>query len=94
VSAEIEIEALGDRRYAVTVRRGGAISRHEVTVPASLSNTLGVGPGDDERLVRGSFEFLLAREEPSSILERFDLDVISRYFPEYLATIGSVVRSA
>jgi hypothetical protein len=33
--------------------------------------------------VRRSFEFLLEREPKESILARFDLSVISRYFPEY-----------
>ena len=36
-----------------------------------------------EELVRRSFEFLLEREPKESILSRFDLTVISRYFPEY-----------
>jgi hypothetical protein len=36
-----------------------------------------------EDLVRRSFEFLLEREPPQSILRRFDLAVIQRYFPEY-----------
>jgi hypothetical protein len=34
-------------------------------------------------LVRRSFEFLLEREPPESILSTFDLAVIQRYFPEY-----------
>lgn len=38
---------------------------------------------DDEGLVRESFVFLLEREPPTSILKKFDLSVISRYFPEY-----------
>ncbi|MFQ6117921.1 MAG: hypothetical protein ACE5LQ_06610, partial [Candidatus Bipolaricaulia bacterium] len=39
-----------------------------------------VGP---ERLVEQSFRFLLEREPKEAILKRFDLTVISRYFPEY-----------
>ncbi len=34
-------------------------------------------------LVRRSFEFLLEREPKESILRRFDLRDIGRYFPEY-----------
>jgi hypothetical protein len=34
-------------------------------------------------VVRESFEFLLEREPASSILARFSLTDISRYFPEY-----------
>jgi hypothetical protein len=33
--------------------------------------------------VRESFVFLLQREPPSSIMGKFSLDVIARYFPEY-----------
>jgi hypothetical protein len=36
-----------------------------------------------EDLVARSFEFLLQREPPGSILSTFDLSVIQRYFPEY-----------
>jgi hypothetical protein len=33
--------------------------------------------------VRASFEYLLAREPAGSILPRFDLGIIERYFPEW-----------
>ena len=33
--------------------------------------------------MRRSFEFLLEREAKESILSRFDLPLIGRYFPEY-----------
>ena len=39
-----------------------------------------VEPGD---LVKKSFEFLLNREPKESILKKFNLRVISGYFPEY-----------
>jgi hypothetical protein len=38
--------------------------------------------------VRRSFDFLLEREPPSSILRTFDLAVIGRYFPEYGAEMS------
>lgn len=43
----------------------------------------GDGQPEVEDLVRRSFEFLLEREPPESILGSFDLSVIGRYFPEY-----------
>jgi hypothetical protein len=43
----------------------------------------GTAKEDVEDLVRRSFDFLLEREPPSSILGTFDLSVIERYFPEY-----------
>ena len=38
---------------------------------------------EPEKLVRKSFEFLLAREPKESVLRSFNLKVISNYFPEY-----------
>jgi hypothetical protein len=80
----------------VTCRRAGAGWICDVTVggsPAPTTHAVAVSdddlaylapdasdPGD---LVRRSFAFLLAREPGTSILARFDLPVIGRYFPEY-----------
>lgn len=69
----------------VAVEREGERSRHTVSV--SESDLRRWGRGQDEAavedLVRRSFDFLLEREPPSSILRRFDLSVIERYFPDY-----------
>lgn len=49
----------------------------------------GSGEGAEavQELVRRSFDFLLEREPPESILRTFDLAVIERYFPEYDSAI-------
>lgn len=66
---EVVVEDAGERtRYTVTVTR------------LDLERW---GHGDVEDLVRRSFDFLLQREPPSSILKRFELAEIMRYFPEY-----------
>jgi hypothetical protein len=69
----------------VAVEHEGERSRHSVSVSESDLRRWGRGQGDEavEDLVRRSFDFLLEREPPSSILPRFDLSVIQRYFPEY-----------
>jgi len=77
----------GANRYAVTVHSAGAKTVHQVAIPPRLLEDLALGPGDETRLVYASFEFLLEREPPSSILRSFDLDVIGRYFPEYTETM-------
>lgn len=80
--AEIEISALGGRDFQVDVRDGGQQTTHRVSVPEQLSGV--EVPGDSlERAVRASFQFLLERESPSSILRQFSLSDISTYFPEY-----------
>jgi len=82
--AEITVTPTGPRTYTVTVDDGGHGTTHEVTVPAALADELGVGPDDEARLVESSFAFLLEREPATSILGRFELDVIERYFPGYI----------
>jgi hypothetical protein len=81
--AEISISPGGDREFEVRVRDGSAETTHHVTVPARIGD--GIDPDEHglETVVRESFEFLLEREPASSILGRFSLADISRYFPEY-----------
>lgn len=70
----------------VGVSSEGRSTLHTVAVsPGDLRRWGGGGAAehDVEDLVRRSFEFLLEREPAASILERFDLAVIQRYFPEY-----------
>lgn len=64
----------------IAVTRAAAGQFHVVVDGAHSYDVTGT---DDERLVHESFVFLLEREPPSSILKRFSLDVIGRYFPEY-----------
>jgi hypothetical protein len=45
------------------------------------------GATDPTDLVHRSLEFLLAREPKESILGRFELPVIGRYYPEYESEI-------
>jgi hypothetical protein len=67
----------------VTVGGPGAATVHEVSVAAEDLARLAPGDADPSDLVARSFAFLLAREPKTSILRRFDLPVIARYFPEY-----------
>lgn len=73
--------------FEVTVTRGGGATRHAVTLAEADFRRLAGGKGTPEELVRRSFEFLLAREPKESILARFDLPLIGRYFPEYESEI-------
>jgi len=63
----------------------GSKTHHVVTVTKEDLDRWsgGAGQKDAEDLVARSFEFLLEREPATSILHRFDLSVIQRYFPEY-----------
>jgi hypothetical protein len=78
----------GGWRCTVIVDDGrGAPTSHDVTVPAVDLARLAPGSADPTDLVHRSFAFLLDREPKESILRRFDLPLIGRYFPEYERTI-------
>jgi hypothetical protein len=72
----------------VTVTEGASSTRHEVAVASADLARLAPGSTAPDDLVHRSFAFLLAREAKESILRRFELPVIGRYFPEYERTIG------
>lgn len=72
-----------DGNFAVKVRGARSETSHVVSVPSGFGEALGAGHVPGEELVRASFAFLLDREPASSVLPRFSLDIISRYFPEY-----------
>jgi hypothetical protein len=67
----------------VTVSGRGTATAHDVAVAAADLARLAPGVATPDDLVRRSFAFLLAREPKESILRRFDLTVIGRYFPEW-----------
>lgn len=72
-----------DGTFAVKVRGGKSETSHVVSVPSGLASTLAATGVPEEELVRASFVFLLDREPASSILTKFSLGTIARYFPEY-----------
>ena len=68
--------------FDVEVADAGGKSRHRVTLMrADWARLSGGRP--PERLVEAAFRFLIDREPKESILARFDLSVIARYFPEF-----------
>jgi hypothetical protein len=90
----VEIDP-GSWTCAVRVRDDRSATDHEVLVdeidlPAALD---GAETPDVERLVRATFEFLLEREPKESILRRFELPVVGRYFAEYPEDIARRVRA-
>lgn len=72
---------------AVEVAEQGRSTHHQVTVSAAELERYAPGAGDPTDLVERSFAFLLEREPKESILGRFAISVIGRYFPDYEGTI-------
>jgi hypothetical protein len=65
----------------VTDSRGG--TSHTVTMSESTFQDLTAGKVSPEECIEAAFRFLLDREPKESILSRFDITVISTYFPSF-----------
>jgi hypothetical protein len=88
VGGEVKIEVRrtgeGDPlEFEVVVHEGGGESRHHVTMTSDACERLAKGAHTPERCIEAAFQFLLDREPKESILQRFDIAVIARYFPEF-----------
>jgi hypothetical protein len=83
--SEVDVRSAGDDEYVVTVTEGERATTHVVTGVDGDAASRGVAPVD---LVAASFRFLLDREPKEAILSRFELAVISRYFPEYPGSVA------
>jgi hypothetical protein len=73
--------------FEVEVREGGGRTRHRVTMSQATYERL-AGGSSPEAFIEAAFAFLLDREPKESILSRFDVTVIARYFPEFEREIG------
>lgn len=62
-------------------------TEHVVSVSAAELAAYAPGAAEPTHLVSASFAFLLEREPRESILRRFSLSTIERYFPDYRADI-------
>jgi hypothetical protein len=85
-NVQIEIVKQDSETFQVTVR-AKRTTVHTLTLRHNDYQRLTAGNVTPEKLIEKSFEFLLERESNTSILCRFDLPVIGRYFPEYEKTI-------
>ncbi len=69
--------------FEVIVREAEGETRHEVTMSRATYERLTAGEHTAERCIEAAFRFLLDREPKESILRRFDVTVIARYFPKF-----------
>ena len=69
--------------FEVVVREGKGETRHLVTMSQEMRERLTAGKHTPEHCVEAAFRFLLDREPKESILRRFDVTAILRYFPEF-----------
>ncbi len=69
--------------FTVEVTKNNTRTVHEVILDNDYWDLLCKKHISKVELIKKSFEFLLQRESNTSILSRFDLQIISHYFPEY-----------
>jgi hypothetical protein len=82
----VDMRQLGEGdplEFEVVVCEGGGESHHLVTMTSNACGRLAKGACTPEICVEAAFRFLLDREPKESILPRFEVTVISRYFPEF-----------
>jgi hypothetical protein len=78
--------------FEVAVRDGNE-TRHQVTMSRETFTRLASGNHTPERCIEAAFRFLLDREGKESILRRFDVSVIARYFPGFERELPSYLRA-
>jgi hypothetical protein len=83
MAAKIEVEHAGPDEFRVRVIENRSETSHLVTVRQADYERIAARKVEPAELVRRSFEFLLENEPKESILARFDLSVIGRYFPAF-----------
>ena len=76
--------------FHVTVSNGTS-TVHNVKLTRDYYNHLSLPNLKPEKLVESSFIFLLEREPKEMILRNFDIQIISRYFPEYERRLSEYV---
>ena len=79
----ISIKKRTDDVFVVTVVEG-ITTTHTVTVTDQSLTDLTGNNVTKTQLLEFSFNFLLDREPNTSILSSFDINVISKYFPDYI----------
>ncbi len=83
---ELLITELSKDKFEITVK-ADQLTKHIVSVTDQMLLNLTNNKTSKEELLNFSFNFLLEREANTSILSKFDIIVISKYFPEYISKV-------
>tara|TARA_Y100000814_G_C12067295_1_gene311750 strand:- start:36 stop:311 length:276 start_codon:yes stop_codon:yes gene_type:complete len=78
----IFIKELLDNKFEITVNKR-IITKHIVILTNEYHDSLTKKKIYKKKLLEYSFQFLMKREPNTSILSFFELNIISKYFPEY-----------
>jgi hypothetical protein len=83
----IEVERKTDKEFLVVVKEGDTKTEHTVSLDDDYYKDLSKGEISKEELIEKSFKFLLKREPKESILSKFNLRLINKYFSEFESEI-------
>ena len=78
----IFIKKLLDNKFEITINKK-LITKHTVILTDECHDSLTKKKISKKKLIEYSFNFLLDRESNTAILSFFELETISKYFPEY-----------
>jgi len=82
----IDIKKINNNEFRVVVKKK-TITEHVVLLSDQTYKKLTKNLKTKEELLMFSFEFLLEKEDNTSILKTFELSEISRYFPDFSSYI-------
>ena len=86
----ISVESIDNNSFSVSVTKDSA-TEHIVLLSDHFHQDVTNNKLTKTELITHSFEFLLKRESNQSILKKFNLEVISQYFPEYIDEIKKII---
>ena len=82
MSDQINIKELSPNAFDVTIY-SNTETNHQVTISDDFIAEYQIKNLTKKEIIEQSFIFLLERESNTSILRKFDIEVIGNYFPEY-----------
>ena len=86
----ISVEAIDNNSFKVSVTKNSP-TEHIVLLNDCFHQDVTNNKLTKTELIIKSFEFLLKRESNQSILKKFNLEVISQYFPDYIDEIKKII---
>jgi len=86
----ISVETIDKNSFKVSVTQDST-TEHIVLLNDRFHQDVTNNKLNKTELIAKSFEFLLDRESNQSILKKFNLEVISQYFPEYIDEVKKII---
>ena len=89
----LKIEKKDAGKFLVVIDEKSSRTEHTVELDSEYYQKLTGGQITEDELIKKSFQFLLKREPKESILSKFNLKIIERYFPGYEQEVKKAIKS-